>query len=477
MNLPYNLNDKSSIVEYAKLLKGKTLRGVCEQEIESHGYSGKGNFGQILEKFYFKYEPNSDSEPDFKIAKLELKSSPLKKLKNSQYRSKERLVLNIINYLDIVHQDFYTSSFWLKNSNILLVFYLHQKDVDVLDFVVRIVDEWTFSAIDLEIIKNDWQIIQKKVIEGKAHELSEGDTYYLGACTKGGKGGNPRQQPNNPSVQAKQRAYSLKSGYVNHIIASMAGVTSEVYGKLIPTVEEAKLITIEEKVIEKFAPLIGKTDKELVSDFNLVGLNVNAKNYHSSVAKRIINSVFNVPDGFKIEDYIEEFRKAEITVKTVRLKGNNLPSEDISFPTFEYTELVSQEWIDSDFRAALERKFLFIFFQYDDEELVLRGVKFWNMPYEDMNLVEKVWQKTKDVVLSGTIVSDIRQNSSGKETRKTNFPGKNFSRISHVRPHASDAEDTYPLPVTDQLTKSNKYTKHCFWLNSAYVRDEIYLKS
>lgn len=476
MNLPYNLNDKGSIVEYAKLLKDRTLRDVCEQEIENHGYLGKGNFGQILEKFYFKYEPNSDSEPDFKIAKLELKSSPLKKLQNNQYRSKERLVLNIINYLEIVHQEFYTSSFWLKNSNILLVFYLHQKDTDVLDFVIRIVDEWTFSAIDLEIIKKDWQIIQNKVIEGNAHELSEGDTYYLGACTKGSKGGNPRQQPNNISILAKQRAYSLKSGYVNHIVASLAGMTTEVYGKLIPTVEEAKHVTIEEKVIEKFAPLIGKTDRELVSEFNLGELNVNAKNYHSSVTNKIINSVFNVPDGVKIEDYIEEFRKAEITVKTVRLKENNLPSEDVSFPTFEYTELVNEDWIDSDFKAALEHKFLFIFFQYQVDELVLRGVKFWNMPYEDINLVEEVWQRTKDIVSCGNIVSGIKVNSSGKETRKTNFPGKKFSHISHVRPHARDAEDTYHLPVNDNFTKSNQYTKHCFWLNSTYVRDEIYLK-
>jgi hypothetical protein len=44
------------------------------------------------------------------------------------------------------------------------------------------------------------------------------------------------------------------------------------------------------------------------------------------------------------------------------------------------------------------------------------------------------------------------------------------------RPHAKNANDTYPLPKEDRLTKLNDYTKHCFWLNNTYVRDEIYLK-
>jgi phage gp36-like protein len=34
----------------------------------------------------------------------------------------------------------------------------------------------------------------------------------------------------------------------------------------------------------------------------------------------------------------------------------------------------------------------------------------------------------------------------------------------------------YPLPVNDQLTNANCYTKHCFWLNNTYITDEISLK-
>jgi DNA mismatch repair protein MutH len=75
-----DFNSAESIIDYAKELKNQTLRTVCGCEIEKHGYKGKGNFGQILEKFYFGYEPNSDSEPDFKEVGIELKTSPLKKI-------------------------------------------------------------------------------------------------------------------------------------------------------------------------------------------------------------------------------------------------------------------------------------------------------------------------------------------------------------------------------------------------------------
>jgi len=39
----------------------------------------------------------------------------------------------------------------------------------------------------------------------------------------------------------------------------------------------------------------------------------------------------------------------------------------------------------------------------------------------------------------------------GKEVRLTNFPNKKFSSIAHVRPHAKNANDTYPLPKEDSL--------------------------
>jgi DNA mismatch repair protein MutH len=465
VKLPYDLNNKDSIIHYAKQLIGKSLKDICEKELIEN-QKNKGGFGQLLEKFYFLYEPNSDSEPDFKEVGLELKSSPIKKLKRLDFVSKERLVLNIINYLEIVKQDFETSSFWKKNKNLLLVFYFYENDKKAIDFKIDIVDEWKFSEIDLEIIKKDWYIIHQKIKDGKAHELSEGDTLYLGACTKGSKGGNLREQPNN-IIKAKQRAFSLKQGYVNHIIATLSGNTKINYGKIIPSLTIAKETSLEDIVVSKFEKYYNKTIDEIQITLNLK-LNDKSKNFYANLTKAIL--------GIELQNEIEEFEKAGIIVKTVRLKENNLPKEDISFPAFKFEELIKENWNDSKFKNILEQKFLFIFFRYENNNLKLQKVKFWNMPFSDIKEVRKMWLKTKCIIKNGNIVKEIKFDKNGKEKRLTNFPNKDFNFISHVRPHAQNSSDSFPLVKIDNLTKVKEYTKHCFWLNASYIRDSIYLE-
>lgn len=460
----FDINSSNSIIEFAKQLKKQSLRQACGSEIEKHGYKGKGNFGQILEKFYFGYEPNSDAEPDFKEAGIELKSSPLKTLKNGEFRSKERLVLNIINYLEVHKENFENSSFWKKNAHLLLVFYLHDKDLDLLDYIIKLVDDWKYPNEDLKIIKHDWETINQKIKDGKAHELSEGDTFYLGACTKGSTAlKSYRDQPFNKE-KAKQRAYSLKQGYVNHIIANISQEENAVYGKIIEQPEILDVLqSIEDVVISKFQPFYGKSAEQIEQELGLE-LNSKAKSYFANLTNAIL--------GLKLGQKIEEFEKADIQVKTIRLKENNLPKEDISFPTFEYQKLIETDWEDSDFKNILESKFFFVFYQFEGDNLILRKVKFWNMSYSDIIEAKSVWDKMKTTISKGKIVKEV----TNKGIRKTYFPKKTENRISHVRPHARNADDTYNLPVADKLTGLTEFTKHCFWLNASYVKDEIYGK-
>ncbi len=459
----YDVTSADSIIEFAKLLKDKTLRETCSSEIEEHGYKGKGNFGQILEKFYFGYEPNSDAEPDFLEAGMELKSSPLKILKNGEYRSKERLVLNIINYLEVHKETFEDSSFWKKNAHLLLVFYLWEANTDILDYIIKLVDDWSYPNEDLKIIKHDWETINQKIKDGKAHEISEGDTFYLGACTKGSTAlKSLREQPFN-SEKAKQRAYSLKQGYVNHIIAKISKEEKGTFGKIIQKPEILDKENIEDFIISKFETFYNKTAQQIEKHFNLK-LNQKAKSYFANLTNSIL--------GIGLNRRIEEFEKADIIVKTIRLKENNLPKEDISFPTFKYNEIIETDWEDSDFKNILESKFFFVFYQFENDKLILKKVKFWNMPQTDIKEAKKVWDKTKRNIKAGLIVEEVTK--TGR--RLTHFPKKSENKVSHVRPHARNADDTYPLPQKDKLTGMKEYTKHCFWLNAKYVKDEIYEK-
>jgi len=464
--MQYNPKDKKSIVNYAKLLKDKTLRQVCDVDLIKNNRKGKGHFGQILEEFYFQYKPNSEAEADFAIAGLELKSSPLKQLQNKEFRSKERLVLNIINYLEVVNQDFETSSFWKKNANILLVFYLHQTGYDILDYLIKLVDEWSFPNTDLEIIKKDWKLIKQKITDGKAHELSEGDTFYLGACTKGANAGSTRKQPFS-DIPAKQRAYSLKQGYVNHIIASIANESSGIYGKLIPSVAVARDQTIEEIVISKFSRFYGLSDEQICNVF-AYDYKPSVKSFYANLTKVIL--------GIELDKVIEEFEKAEIEVKTIRIEEDNSIEQSISFPAFEFEKVYSESWASSTLNKLVEGKFLFIFFKKNGSNYFLEKVKFWNMPYSDRKEVRKVWLKTKKIIQTGNIIREVKTNKSGKLIRYNNFPKLSESKVSHVRPHGQNSKDTYPLPVSENSTGAKEYTKQCFWLNWDYVKDEIYLK-
>ena len=257
---------------------------------------------------------------------------------------------------------------------------------------------------------------------------------------------------------------------MNHIIATISQEETETYGKLIQEKEGlSENKTIEDIVLEKFEPFYGLSINGILKNLRLNRkLNQNAKGFYSELTQAIL--------GFTRNQKIEEFEKADVQIKTIRLSEKNLPMEEISFPSFKYQEIVETDWEDSDFKNVLESKFLFVFFQFEGHELVLKKVRFWNMSSTDILEAKQVWDKTVEIINTGEIVKEIMRTKTGKTIRRTHFPKQSEHRISHVRPHAKNAADTYSLPHPDKLTKVSEYTKHSFWLNRSYVKDEIYQK-
>ena len=112
----YDITSAQSIVNYGMKLLGHSLR---ELHPEARMFNGKGGLGTSVEYFHYDYAPNSESRPDFAEAGLELKCTPLKLLTDNSMGSKERLVLNIINFIEEADKTFETSSFWNKNKFLL----------------------------------------------------------------------------------------------------------------------------------------------------------------------------------------------------------------------------------------------------------------------------------------------------------------------------------------------------------------------
>lgn len=121
--LSYDKTSAISIFEYSKGLLGRSLREFIKENYSPK--KGKGSIGQMVENLYFLLETNNNPEADFSSANMELKCTPIKLGKNDTYLIKERLVCNMINYCEVVKEDFEQSHFYLKCQLMLLLFYLY----------------------------------------------------------------------------------------------------------------------------------------------------------------------------------------------------------------------------------------------------------------------------------------------------------------------------------------------------------------
>ncbi len=434
------------------LRRAQEAIGIPIGEIDKTGRikTGKGAIGTVLEESWFGYTPNSEAEPDFPEAGVELKATPYIRTR-AGISAKERLVANIINYMTEYQKTFKTSDFWHKCETILIMSYEHKKDVPKENFTVDKAVLFSFPMEDLVIIEQDWEKIVYKIRAGQAHLLTEGDTLYLAACTKGASKSSVRQQPFS-SIPAKQRAYSLKSSYMTRILRTY------VFGDA----RDERIITdwhdiadkgFEGYIIERLSAYYGMTQAMLKSHF---GVDSSAKNLNEVLLARMLGVKGKIA-------YTEEFQNASIVPKTIRVQQNGRIKENMPFPTFKFTEIIEEEWETSELRNYLEpTKFLFVVFEENENgEYVFESVKFWNIPARDLEEVRRVWERTVDIIKAGVqILYD-------GHCMRNNLPKQTESRVSHVRPHARDSRDTYPLPDGREMTKQ------CFWFNNSYVEEII----
>ena len=462
MNRPYNHTSKESILEYAQKLLGKSLRDLHPEANSLN--TGKGRMGQCVEKYHFEYEPNSEAEADFAEAGVELKCTPMKKNSDGSMVSKERLVLNIIDYVKEAQATFATSSFWHKNQLLLLMFYMHEQGIDVVDMIFRIVRLWSFPDVDKKIIEDDWKKLHWKMANGLAHEISEGDTLYLGACTKGSvAGAQMREQYVKGAPKAQQRAYSLKSRYLNTIILDSLR-HNEMCNNLYISESQKKRIkqtllestnivnsldeykeeeTFEQLVERRFATYYGKNIYEIEK---ATGFPI------SSSPKAISNSVIHAILGIKTKK-ISEFEKANLQQKSIRLESNGTLKESMVFSQINYVDIVKEEeWENSVLYDILTHRFLFVVFRKscdnDNKKAILEKVFFWTMPYKDLGVAREFWLDTKKKI-ADDVFDDFWKLSDHK--------------ICHVRPKAKNNNDKMPTPSGKTVTKKG------YWLNAEYI--------
>lgn len=453
--LPYDKQSAVSIYQYSKGILGKKLRDFVKEEYIPK--RGKGSIGQMVENLYFLLKTNNNPEADFSSAGIELKCTPLKLGKNDEYLIKERLVCNMIKYCDVINEDFEHSHFYLKCQLMLLMFYLYKKDYDNLDleFVFSVL--WKLPEKDLLIIRQDYETIISKIKRGEAHLLSEGDTMYLGACRKGQKGDSLMAQPFS-DIGAPRRAFSLKMAYMRTILQFVINSKENSVAnfeinkeQLVSEIELAKH-SFEEILLERFKSFIGK-DYQTIAHTKEINLSKNPKNKFAIISNAIAgsNKCSNVNRS-------EEFIKAGLTMKTIRVQYNNNIKEAMSFENIDYLEVAEcDEWFDSRLYELFSSRFMFVIYKEQNkgqEDYVLEDVFFWTMPQDDLNLAEEYWNHIKENVINDHISEEYWW--KGKDKKKF-----------HVRPKAQKSEDVVPTP------RGGWAKKFCYWFNNDYVKEIV----
>lgn len=470
MKRKYNPKDAASIFSYSAGLLHHSLTeamlivnpNINPKEIS---YNGKGGLGQLVEKFWYGYEPNNSPLPDFPEAGVELKTTPLKKLKTDELAIKERLVCDMIDYCEIVNVPFEVSPFYRKCLLMLILFYLHvkgkkQRDLEFLFSVL-----WKIEGKDLMIIRHDYEVIIDKIKQGRAHELSEGDTMYLGACRKGQKGDSLRKQPFN-DIYAPKRAFSLKPSYMRTILkfvqdsgSDMATNTDVPMERMqLVTESDLKLKSFEEILIDRLMLFKGMDYKQIAAHFGIC-IHETEKSKYARITRRILLK------GLKSFEEAEEIQKAGIIVKTIRVEENGNIKENMSFENINYDEVYETEnWIDSRWYEIITSRFMFVVFRENpdnswgnEKRYILDDVIFWTMPVEDLTDAKSFWNNIRQNVLADTLLDD--ENSFWNQALHKKF---------HVRPKAQTSKEKYFSPISGKVVP-----KKCYWFNKDYVAQII----
>ncbi len=462
----YDKQDKFSIFYYSKNLINHCLRDFAPNAEERRG---KGGLGQLVEELFFGYQINSNAEADFSTAGVELKCTPLKLSKQNGTAIKERLVCGMINYQEDWNKKFEESHFYKKSLVTLLLFYLHESGVSKLDLKFLYSVLWKLPEKDLLIMKQDYEVIINKIKTGKAHTLSEGDTMYLGACRKGQKGETLMKQ-HGSNQPAPRRAWSLKMAYMrivldevkqNHDNGSYTNLDVKQIGSIEQVVSEEDLHnnTFEEIILHRFIPY---SHKNYVSTCSLLGIKAApSKQKYFTIANAIVGNqrISNVNQS-------EEFLKAGLTMKTIRLQKDGSIKESMSFENIDYQEVYDcDDWYASRLYEIFSARFLFVVYKETDGEITLSdgqrekeylldSVFFWTMPQSDLEIAEAYWQNIRSCVLNNTISPDRFWKIKDK-------------RKFHVRPKGRVASD---LAVNPNGGYAKKY---CYWFNSEYVESII----
>ncbi|MBX3174268.1 MAG: hypothetical protein KF709_07635 [Gemmatimonadaceae bacterium] len=432
---------EEEILAFARKLRGKSLREVlpASGRMMESSAGDKGRVGQLVERA-FGLPRSSEQGPDFTHSGIELKAVPLKRSSRS-VRAKERTSVTMIDYDALVDETWQKAKVRQKLHKILFVFFFHLDAGHPLDTVIEEVVLWTPPQDLVPQLETDWSAVQQKVLDGLAHEISEGDGRVLGAATKGAGRGQLVRQPKS-SVRARPRVWALKPSLTTWLWERERLGNREVVDLRSALKLTAKQ-SFEEVVIQRLDGYRGRT---LAGISEALGVPLSRAKSGAAV---LVRRAIGVLDD---RAAIREFKERGIQVKIVPISPAGRPYEAMSFPKFNHMEVWKEEWDESEFLQHLSRLLIVPLIREkrsSPKETQLWGSAFfWSPSPTELAGIEDEWRMYAKLIEDG---------------KANDLPGSGETRFIHVRPHGRDGSDTEEAPRVGHVVKK------CFWLNTDFV--------
>ena len=472
------------VFERGQLLEGMTFREVMKLGIAPEGVTReynnrryKGGMGTLIEERFFGYKANSDTDPDFAEAGVELKATCFDMVSRKRRlveSAGERLSLTMIDFDKEAPASLYDSHLWHKCKSILLVWYRRDKSIDPYDQRIEYVTLFTPPERDLRVIEQDYKLITGLIRAGRADELSESLTTYLGACTKGATREKSMRNQGYyaPEKVARSRAFSYKRSYMDYVLHHYVMGEPEPE-QVVTDPRELERRTLAEYVTNRINAYVGRSDQDLCRMLDL--------KYTGDKAqwKKITYRLLGIQG-----DRAAEFEKAGIRVRTIRPEpdGRRLV-ESIPITNIDFLDLAAErDWENSQLHELLSSVcYLFVVFQKEGESAILRGCKVWGVPKSALDgPIRACWKQAADTVRQGVVLTR-KAGVKGKVSYSNNLPGIADNPVAHVRPRAERAAYRFENGVevgdvernAEELPDGRWMTRQAFWLNGGYVLEQI----
>ncbi|WP_298537273.1 hypothetical protein [uncultured Methanobrevibacter sp.] len=293
---------------------------------------------------------------------------------------------------------------------------------------------------DEETIKNDFYIIKQKVKDGRAHELSESDTSYLGACTKARTSKDRTTQPNS-TIPAKPRAYSLKNSYMSGILNSIGTTIS---------FDTNEFKTVEEYVLAKLRPYIGKSQLEILEE--ITGQTYKEK-IPKNLNKMITDKIIGKDDELAEKDDL--FKKTSFIIKNSPITPKGTYRERMSFRNLTLSEF-EDTWEDSYWKLFFDETTILNILWKEPKagskngERILEGVNRISFNDDNLDSMEMSYNMVKEAI-------------EKEDVSLLPYPNSFENQILEIGPKGQKSDDAYNTFFNKDTTKT------CFFLNKGIL--------